>query len=71
VLLGGMGSVPGTLLGALVVSLFPELFRPLAKYRMLIFGVALVAVMYLRPAGMWPRRRAIFKPILDEEGRRA
>jgi len=71
VLLGGMGSVPGTLLGALVVSLFPELFRPLAKYRMLIFGVALVAVMYLRPAGMWPRRRAIFKPILDEEARRA
>lgn len=71
VLLGGMGSVPGTLLGALVVSLFPELFRPLAKYRMLIFGVALVAVMYFRPAGMWPRRRAIFKPILDEEARRA
>jgi len=67
VLLGGMGSVPGTLLGALVVSLFPELFRPLAKYRMLIFGIALVAVMYFKPAGMWPRRRATFKSIIERE----
>jgi len=67
VLLGGMGSVPGTLLGAVVVSLFPELFRPLAKYRMLIFGIALVAVMYFKPAGMWPRRRVTFKSIIRRE----
>lgn len=58
VLIGGMGSVPGTFLGALVVSLFPELFRPLAQYRMLFFGAALVAVMYFRPGGLWPRRRS-------------
>lgn len=67
VLIGGMGSVPGTFLGALVVSLFPELFRPLAQYRMLIFGAALVAVMYFKPAGMWPRRRATFREVLRKE----
>lgn len=66
VLLGGMGSVPGTFLGAAVVSLFPELFRPLAQYRMLIFGLALVAVMYFRPGGMWPRRRALPRPLLKK-----
>ncbi|MCD6540284.1 branched-chain amino acid ABC transporter permease [Candidatus Bipolaricaulota bacterium] len=71
VLLGGMGSVPGTLLGALVVSLFPELFRPLARYRMLIFGIALVAVMYFKPAGMWPRRRATFRSVIGREAGKA
>jgi len=69
VLIGGMGSVPGTFLGALVVSLFPELFRPLAQYRMLIFGAALVAVMYFRPAGIWPRRRATFRSLRKETGK--
>lgn len=61
VLLGGMGSVPGTFLGAVVVVLFPEIFRPLATYRMLIFGLAMIAVMYLKPGGMLPRKRLILK----------
>lgn len=58
VLLGGMGSIPGTILGALLVVLFPEVFRPVAQYRMLFFGLALAATMYFRPGGLWPRRRA-------------
>lgn len=57
VLLGGMGSIPGTLLGAAVVAVLPEVFRPFALYRMLVFGLALVAMMYFRPGGLWPRRR--------------
>ncbi len=61
VLLGGMGSVPGTFLGAVVVVLLPEIFRPLATYRMLIFGLAMVVVMYLKPGGMLPRRRVALK----------
>ena len=67
VLIGGMGSVPGTFLGAIVVSLLPEIFRPLAAYRMLIFGLAMIVVMYLRPAGIWPRRRAELKPVTKGE----
>jgi branched-chain amino acid transport system permease protein len=61
VLLGGMGSVPGTFLGAVVVVLLPEIFRPLATYRMLIFGLAMIVVMYAKPGGMWPRRRVALK----------
>lgn len=58
VLLGGMGSIPGTILGAALVVLFPEIFRPVAQYRLLFFGLALAATMYFRPGGLWPRRRA-------------
>lgn len=59
VLLGGMGSIPGTILGAALVVLFPEIFRPVAQYRMLFFGLALAATMYFRPGGLWPRRRTM------------
>ncbi|MBC7317754.1 branched-chain amino acid ABC transporter permease [Candidatus Bipolaricaulota bacterium] len=59
VLLGGMGSIPGTILGAALVVLFPEILRPVAQYRLLFFGLALAATMYFRPGGLWPRRRAV------------
>jgi len=59
VLLGGMGSIPGTIFGAALVVLFPEIFRPVAQYRMLFFGLALAATMYFRPGGIWPRRRTM------------
>jgi branched-chain amino acid transport system permease protein len=58
VLIGGLGSIPGTILGAAAIVLFPELFREFAKYRMLLFGAALVAMMIFRPSGLWPRRRS-------------
>ena len=57
VLLGGMGSLPGVIVGAAVVSLVPEIFRPLATYRMLFFGLAMILMMMFRPGGLWPRRR--------------
>ncbi len=57
VLIGGMGSIPGVLIGAAAISLFPEIFRPFAMYRMLIFGIAMVVMMIFRPGGLWPRKR--------------
>jgi len=57
VLIGGMGSIPGVLIGAGAISLFPEFFRPFAMYRMLIFGLAMVLMMIFRPGGIWPRKR--------------
>lgn len=54
VVLGGMGSTPGVIIGALFVSLAPELLRDFAEWRYLIFGVLLVVVMLFRPAGLWP-----------------
>jgi branched-chain amino acid transport system permease protein len=58
VLLGGLGSIPGTVLGAAAIVVFPELFRDAAQYRMLLFGAALVAMMIFKPSGLLPRRRS-------------
>jgi len=57
VLLGGLGSIPGGILGAAVVVVFPEVFRQFASYRLLFFGLALMLMMIFRPGGMWPRKR--------------
>ena len=56
VVLGGMGNMKGVVLGALVISLLPELLRDFAEYRYLVFGVLLVVVMVFRPQGFWPAR---------------
>ncbi len=70
VLIGGMGSIPGVLIGAAAISLFPEFFRTFAQYRMLIFGAAMVAMMVFRPGGIWPRKRGAvkFKSLLVKAG---
>ena len=70
VLVGGMGSIPGVLIGAAFISLFPEIFRPFANYRMLVFGLAMILMMMFRPGGVWPRKRGAvgFKALLDETG---
>ena len=70
VLIGGMGSIPGVLIGSAAISLFPEFFRTFAQYRMLIFGVTMVAMMIFRPGGIWPRKRGAIerKSILTKAG---
>jgi branched-chain amino acid transport system permease protein len=57
VLIGGMGSVPGVIIGAAAISLFPEIFRGFAMYRMVVFGLVMILMMMFRPGGFWPRRR--------------
>lgn len=57
VVLGGMGSLPGAILGAVLLTALPELLRGLASYRMLIFGAALVVMMIFRPQGLLGRRQ--------------
>ncbi len=52
VVLGGMGSIPGIVLGALLLITLPEVFRDFQDFRMLAFGVALVAMMVFRPQGL-------------------
>jgi branched-chain amino acid transport system permease protein len=56
VVVGGMGSIPGVVLGALVLIGLPELFREFADYRLLFYGLALMAVMIYRPEGLLPSR---------------
>ena len=60
IIVGGMGSLPGVVVGALALIGLPELLREFGEYRFFFYGVAIVAVMRLRPAGLWPsaaRRR--------------
>ena len=52
VVLGGMGSIPGTILGATILTAAPEILRPMAQYRMLIYGLLLVVMMIFRPNGL-------------------
>jgi branched-chain amino acid transport system permease protein len=57
VILGGLGSVPGVVVGALVLLGLPGLLSQLEEYRLLIYGGALVAIMILRPQGLIPNVR--------------
>lgn len=57
VILGGMGSIPGVVLGALVLIVLPEVFRDFELYRMLAFGGAMILTMRFRPQGFWPAKR--------------
>jgi len=77
VVLGGMGHIPGVVLGAVLLVVLPEALRYLgplqqalfgkvladpADLRLLVFGLALILVMALRPSGLWPstiRRREL------------
>ncbi|MGH2681107.1 MAG: branched-chain amino acid ABC transporter permease [Actinomycetota bacterium] len=57
VILGGLGSLPGVVIGALVLVGLPGLLREFEEYRGLAYGAALVAVMILRPQGLVPNVR--------------
>jgi branched-chain amino acid transport system permease protein len=57
VILGGMGTVPGALLGATVLYLLPEKLRFLQDLRLLVFGMVLVLIMRFRPEGLVPSKR--------------
>jgi len=57
VVLGGMGTVPGALIGATALILIPEKLRAFQDPRLLLFGLALVLMMRFRPEGIAPSRR--------------
>jgi len=52
VVLGGMGSIVGVIIAALVLILMPEYLRAFSDYRMLVFGAVLVVMMVFRPQGL-------------------
>jgi branched-chain amino acid transport system permease protein len=56
VILGGMGSIPGAVLGASLLFVLPEKLREFSDYRLMLFGLALVLIMRFRPQGLVPDR---------------
>lgn len=65
IIVGGMGSIPGVIVGAAALVGLPELLREFAEYRLFVYGAALVAMMLLRPEGLWPE--AVHRRELHEE----
>ncbi len=55
VILGGLGGVPGSILGAVILSILPEALRDLAALRMLIYGLIIAVMMIFRPQGILGR----------------
>ena len=86
VVLGGIGHIPGVVLGAILLAALPEVLRhtvgPLQMtllgevwieaevLRQLLYGLALVLIMLVRPAGLWPSPRPEDRPLpMSSEGR--
>ena len=54
IIVGGIGSLPGVIVGAVLLIGLPELLREFAEYRLLMYGVLLIVMMLARPEGFWP-----------------
>jgi branched-chain amino acid transport system permease protein len=60
VILGGMGNTIGVILAAVLLTVLPEVLRPVAQYRMMLYSLLLIVLMMTRPQGLFtPRRRAL------------
>ncbi len=62
IIVGGMGSLPGVVLGSIALIGLPELLREFGEYRYLFYGAVLIVMMRWRPEGLWPsevRRREL------------
>jgi len=53
VILGGMGNTVGVILAAILLTLLPEVLRPVAEYRMVIYSFLLIVLMLVRPQGLF------------------
>jgi branched-chain amino acid transport system permease protein len=69
VVLGGRGSIPGVILGAVIVAGLPELLRFLNLWRIFAFAIGLVILMLLRPQGLWPAQLRRVAPPREGAGR--
>lgn len=61
VVLGGMGSIVGVIVGAMILILLPEYLRAFSEYRLLVFGAILVMMMVFRPGGIVSSARKTYQ----------
>ena len=61
VILGGMGNTPGVILAAVLLTVLPEVLRPVAQYRMILYSLLLIVLMLTRPQGLftWKRKTTL------------
>jgi branched-chain amino acid transport system permease protein len=72
VILGGLGNIPGVVIGAILLSILPEFLREYGAYRMMSYGLILILLMALRPQGIMGEigflAKRIRRPDKDETG---
>ena len=69
IIVGGLGSIPGVIVGAFALVGIPQLLSEFAEFRLLLYGIALIGMMLIRPEGLWPsevHRREIKREGDDE-----
>lgn len=57
IIIGGLGSIPGVIIGSVVLIGLPEILRPISDYRLLAYSALLIVMMLVRPAGLIPASR--------------
>jgi branched-chain amino acid transport system permease protein len=67
IIVGGLGSIPGVIVGALVLVGLPELLREFTEYRLLMYGALLIIMMLVRPEGFIPEATRKRELHADEE----
>lgn len=72
VVLGGLGSITGSIFSAIVLTVLPELLRQFAEYRLLVYSLALVVMMIFRPQGIFGRYEfsltSFLENLMDKRG---
>lgn len=68
VVVGGMGNLTGSAIGAILLTIAPELFRFLGDYRMLLYGVILTVMVIFKPMGIWGLNKRKRNVIIDTCG---
>jgi len=68
IIVGGLGSIPGVIVGAIILIGLPEMLREFAEYRLLMYGLLLIVMMLAKPEGFWPEKRRR-QELKDEEER--
>ena len=58
IIVGGMGSIPGVIVGAIALIGLPELLREVSEFRYLLYGMTLIIMMLAKPEGLWPSQSA-------------
>jgi len=67
-IVGGVGNIPGIIIGALTLKGLPEILREVSNFRMLTFGALLVMMMLIKPDGFLPSKRPRMKrPALEDQ----
>ena len=54
IIVGGLGSIPGIIVGAFALVGIPQLLSEFAEFRLLFYGISLIVMMLVRPEGLWP-----------------